>query len=303
MWMWAQEERSRHQDIGARIIGFFDHDYPPLLRLISQPPPVIFTRGDLAPLLSPLTHHRSQNAHTSHLVNAYVAIVGTRKPSQRGLRRTYDATYALLQAQSNTKGASGTVISGLALGVDGAAHRATLELGGYTAAVLGHGLDQCYPKEHQALADHIISSRGALISEQPLGTSPHPYCLVARDRIQSGLSAGVMITETGPKGGSLHTARFALKQSRVVCLPRDHRAHLSRVTELNDPAYRDQVIWIGDDVELSSALDVITQRSLKLCAQAQDLYEIVKSLPQVTYAHALHGQDSIDLNQQLSLFK
>jgi hypothetical protein len=63
------------------------------------------------------------------------------------------------------------------------------------------------------------------------------------------------------------------------------------------------VIWIGDDVELSSALDVITQRSLKLCAQAQDLYEIVKSLPQVTYAHALHGQDSIDLNQQLSLFK
>jgi len=178
--------------LGARLVRWTDADYPPNLKQIADPPPYLIARGLL-------------EANDT----ACVAVVGTRAASEAGLRMAQRLGFELA--------AHGfVVVSGLARGVDGAAHRGALEAGGRTIAVLGCGIDVAYPPEHRGLADTIIEGRGAILSELPLGTAPLPENFPSRNRILSGLSLGVVIVEAAEKSGSLITARMALEQDRQV---------------------------------------------------------------------------------------
>jgi len=143
------------------------------------------------------------------LVKPCVAIVGSRKVSTYGRQVT-----AQLAAELSAAGV--VVISGLAIGVDGIAHRAVLEAGGLTIAVLPSGLDAIYPRNHRGLAQQIISRGGALVTEYPPGTPTYPANFIARNRIAAGLSDAVVITEAAERSGTLSTARFALEQGREL---------------------------------------------------------------------------------------
>src|ERR1700689_4444784 len=178
--------------LGARLVRWTDADYPPNLKQIADPPPYLIARGLL-----------EANDPAS------VAVVGAPAASEAGLRMAQRLGFELA--------AHGfVVVSGLARGVDGAAHRGALEAGGRTIAVLGCGIDVAYPPEHRGLADAIVEGRGAILSELPLGTAPLTENFPSRNRILSGLSLGVVIVEAAEKSGSLITARMALEQNRQV---------------------------------------------------------------------------------------
>jgi len=176
---------------GARVLTWESADYPHLLREIPDPPPVLYVKGTL----------------TEEDVWA-VAVVGTRRASVYGREVTRRLTSAL--ARSGI-----TIVSGLARGIDSEAHRAALEAGGRTIAVLGCGIDQVYPQEHHKLAQQIIA-HGALISDYPVGTPPEGRNFPPRNRIISGLSLGVLITEAGMRSGARITADYAAEQGRDV---------------------------------------------------------------------------------------
>lgn len=165
--------------------------YPPQLAQIADPPLTLLVQGDTGLLQAP-----------------QLAIVGSRNASPGG-RETAFALAAALAA-------AGLVItSGLAEGVDGAAHRGALAGQGKTVAVLGTGPDRAYPRQHASLADKVWR-QGALVSEQPVGTPPRSFNFPRRNRIISGLSLGVLVVEAGPQSGSLITARLAADQGREV---------------------------------------------------------------------------------------
>jgi DNA processing protein len=181
--------RSARQAIAP--IAWSEAAYPLALATIADPPPVLWTRG-----------------HVDALSAAAVAIVGSRAASP----------YALSVAEqlAHDLAARGlVVVSGLARGVDSAAHRGALAAGGVTVAVLGSGVDVMYPPEHAALAAEI-DRRGAVISELVPGTAPAQFFFPLRNRIISGLSRAVVVIEAGEKSGSLITARCALEQGRDV---------------------------------------------------------------------------------------
>ncbi len=138
-----------------------------------------------------------------------VAIVGTRKPSSYGREVTHRLAYDLAR-----KGV--VIVSGMALGIDGIAHRGALEAGGTTIAVLGNGLPDFYPRTHRQLGEDIIDNRGAVLSEYDPGMPAMLHHFLARNRIVSGLSDAVLITEAAARSGSLNTARHALEQGREV---------------------------------------------------------------------------------------
>jgi len=138
-----------------------------------------------------------------------VAIVGTRKPTSYGKEVTFKLAYDLAR-----KGI--TVVSGLALGVDAIAHKATLEAGGTTIAVLANGVDHIYPTANTHLADDIIKSGGAIISEYPPGTPARDFQFLARNRIVSGIADAVIVTEAASRSGTLATVAHALDQNKEV---------------------------------------------------------------------------------------
>ena len=195
----VREQLYEYGQSGVSVLSYFDDAYPPLLRQIPDPPPVLYVRGDLGPVSD----------------SRAVAVVGTREPSQFGTTAANQLTRALSNA-------GWVIVSGLAKGIDTLAHQTTLEAGGRTVAILGCGLDRIYPRENTALAEAILASGGALISELPFGAQPIARNLVQRDRLQSGMSAAVVIAQTGIKGGTLHTARFAAEQRRQVFCPEPH---------------------------------------------------------------------------------
>jgi DNA processing protein len=138
-----------------------------------------------------------------------VAVVGTRKPTAYGKEVTHRLAYDLAK-----KGV--VIVSGLALGVDGIAHRAALEAGGTTVAVLANGLPEIAPSSHRDLADNIVKAGGAIISEYEPGTSARPFQFLERNRIVSGLSDAIIITEAATRSGTLSTAAHALEQGKDV---------------------------------------------------------------------------------------
>ncbi len=188
----ANAEIERLEQLGANVITIEDEDYPPLLREIYDPPIALYVRGDLKRACD----------------RPCLAIVGSRRCSSYGVNAA--------QSLSRDLAANGlTIVSGLARGIDAAAHRGALEAGGLTIAVVGTGLEKTYPKEHKKLEDEIVAS-GAVISEFPLGTPPLPKNFPYRNRILSGLCVGVMVVEAAEHSGSLITARLAYEQGREV---------------------------------------------------------------------------------------
>ncbi len=187
-----QEIIKLSQQHNIQIISKDSIYYPKCLLKISDPPVLLHVKGNI-----------------DILKKDCIAIVGTRKPSEFG--RNHAKEIGGIFAKEGY-----VVVSGLAEGIDSAAHMGALEAKGLTVAVLAHGLDMIYPSKNKQLAETILNNNGALISEYPLRTRIFRNYFVERDRIQSGLSLGVFVIETGVKGGTMHTVKFCEKQKRVL---------------------------------------------------------------------------------------
>ena len=177
---------------GLHCLIYDDPLYPRLLREIPRPPPLLFVRGDPTCLSLP-----------------QLAIVGSRSPSGGGIENAERFAHYLAERGF-------AITSGLALGIDAAAHRGALRANGKTIAVMGTGIDLVYPSRHRQLAQEIIDSGGALVSEFPLGTASHACNFPQRNRIISGLSGGTLVVEAAVQSGSLITASYALQHDREV---------------------------------------------------------------------------------------
>lgn len=187
----VDQQLERAAQMEATLITPWDGRFPRPLRQIYDPPALLWMRGTL------ISSDRKA-----------IAIVGTRRCTEYGRRQAYRFARALTERGF-------TIVSGLAYGVDGAAHRGALEAGGRTVAVLGSGVNRIYPAKHTSLAQDIID-QGAVLSEFPLDAAPDAPNFPARNRIISGLSAGTLVVESHAEGGSLITARLAVEQNREV---------------------------------------------------------------------------------------
>ena len=177
---------------GCTLLASTDPAYPELLRRSPDAPAVLYVRGNAQALLEP-----------------QIAIVGSRNPTAggRATAREFATTFARLGL---------TITSGLALGIDAAAHQAALDVGGLTVGVLGTGLENFYPQRNRRLAEAMMASGSAVLSEFPLDAGPAPSNFPRRNRIISGLSLGVLVVEASVASGSLITARLAAEQGREV---------------------------------------------------------------------------------------
>lgn len=198
---WGEKRRIEGKEIGIEelrnrgieLLSMDSSNYPKRLKEIYDPPYLLYVRGELKPE-----------------DDFAIAVVGSRKMSRYGLEAVQSLVPPLVQAGL-------TIVSGLALGVDAAAHRTALDYGGRTAAVLASGVDKITPTANDQLAKDIIKNgEGAVISEYPLGTDPQPFYFPVRNRIISGLSFGVLVIEAAEESGALITARCALDQGREV---------------------------------------------------------------------------------------
>jgi DNA protecting protein DprA len=176
----------------VEIFSKFDNGFPALLKEIPNSPLLLHVKGN-----------------TSILHDTCIAVVGTRNPTSFGEGKAFEVGEDLANEGY-------TIVSGLATGVDAAAHTGALNANGHTIAVLAHGLQMIYPAANKALAQKILKKNGALVSEYPWNATLEPWKLVQRDRIQSGLSRGVFVIETGIKGGTMHTVDFCIKQKRLL---------------------------------------------------------------------------------------
>lgn len=188
--LFVEKELERELKLNAKIIEYNSDIYPVALKLIKNPPPVLYIKGEL---------------HTSIKT---LAVVGTRKATTYGLKVSYDIGFELGQRKV-------TVVSGLAYGIDSRAHRGALDAKGKTYAVLGCGVDIAYPKQNKRLKEEI-EENGAVISEFPFSTKPLNTNFPVRNRIISALSDGVIVVEAPEKSGSLITVDYALDQGKEV---------------------------------------------------------------------------------------
>ncbi len=187
----ADRALERAERIGARVLAYGEALYPAALRILRDPPPVLFAMGDLEQLRAPC-----------------VAIVGTRRATSYGERVTTELAGALARAGA-------TIVSGMARGIDGVAHRAALAAGGRTAAVLGTGVDVAYPAAHRALHEEICA-RGVVLSEELPGDRANAGSFPKRNRIIAALAAVTIVVEAPKRSGALLTAERALELQHVV---------------------------------------------------------------------------------------
>lgn len=221
-------EESMKQDI--KIVTFLDEEYPKRLKNISDPPTVLYYKGNIDCL-------NEMNA---------VAIIGTREPTEYGIKiaKNLGASFGKRNY---------VVVSGLALGCDTYGHMGCLDENGKTVAVMPCGLDTIYPAKNKPLAKEILEKGGCLISEYPIKTRVFKNFFVERDRLQSGLSDGVLVVETGEKGGTLHTVGYALEYKRVLaCYNHPSRYLTESKTFGNQKLIReDKAVSISNDDELA----------------------------------------------------
>ena len=231
-------------EAGISILTWDNPAYPRLLRKIDSSPPVLYMRGRL-----------------DEADEWALAVVGTRQASSYGRESTRRLVTPLVQLGV-------TVVSGLALGIDGEAHLAALEAGGRTLAVLASGVDVIYPPEHRRLAERI-QQNGALLSEYPLGTPPDRKNFPPRNRIISGLSRGVLVVEAAAKSGALITARFAAEQGRdVFAVPGSilTKRHLGTNTLISDGA-----------TPVLTPEDVVRELQLGMLPQKQEARQVIEA--------------------------
>jgi DNA processing protein len=188
----AEDEMKRVTEAGGLVLTPEDEAYPERLREIYDPPAVLWIRGDVRLLARP-----------------GIAVVGTRQPSP------YGAGMAELLSRDLANRRL-VILSGMARGVDTAAHKGAIEAGGKTVAVWGTGIDVIYPKENKKLAEQIVATGGTIVSEYRLGTFPAPQNFPIRNRILSGMSVGVLVIEAAEYSGTRITARCAMEQNRDV---------------------------------------------------------------------------------------
>ena len=191
----ADTSLARLGSLGVEVVTLEDADYPPLLAATELPPPVLFVRGSREALGG----------------TRAVAVVGTRRPTDAGRGVASRISGAIAR-----RGAA--VVSGLAVGIDGAAHAAAIGVSGTTVAVIGGGHDVAVPRPHRALADRIVESGGAVVSEHAPGTPPAKGTFPRRNRVISGLSEATIVVEAGRRSGALITAGWALEQGRECFL-------------------------------------------------------------------------------------
>jgi DNA processing protein len=224
----AQDVDRQARASGVRLVGWDDRDYPPLLRRIYDPPPVLYVRGSLVVDEGPRG----------------IAIVGARKAAPAGVE--------LSRFMARDLAAAGvTVVSGLARGIDGAAHRGALEAGGRTVAILGSGLDQLYPPEHAPLAAKI-AGQGAVVTEFPFGVPPFPQHFPRRNRLIAGWTRGVVVVEAAAKSGALSTARVALEEGREVLAVPGHPGHTGSVG--TNQLIRDGAVLVRDAQDVAQEM-------------------------------------------------
>lgn len=190
-WQQVEQDLQWLQAADRFVLTLADPRYPPLLKEIADPPPLLFVQGDV-----------------DCLAQWQLAIVGSRNPSHAGQDSAFE--FARYLASGGLQ-----ICSGLADGIDAAAHKGALAGGGKTIAVVGTGLDRVYPAKNRDLA-HQIAAQGAIVSEFPLGTPPLAENFPRRNRIISGLSLGTLVVEAALRSGSLITARMAMEQGREV---------------------------------------------------------------------------------------
>jgi DNA processing protein len=225
------EDRKRLEKSAGRLVTWFDDEYPTLLREVPDPPVILFARG------------RALRAP------AAVAIVGSRTASRNGLEVARRLASGLARAGV-------AVVSGLARGVDSAAHEGSIDAGGETAAVLGCGIDVVYPKENERLLDRLLAA-GTAFSEFPPGTPPRPYNFPVRNRILAGMSSMTVVVEAREKSGSLITARLAAEYGRDVgAVP---GSVLYPGTAGSNALLKDGAILVRDEADVLSELESVTR--------------------------------------------
>jgi DNA processing protein len=265
-----EAEMEKLNKLKINLITLDDDDYPPLLKQIYDPPFTLFYKGTLNSIQDEFC----------------LAVVGSRKFSSYGRQVTQNIVSNL--AQNGI-----TIVSGLALGIDSLAHQATLEAKGRTIAVMGCGLDQIYPAVHYGLAQKILESFGALISEYPPGTRPSKFTFPMRNRIISGLSLGTLIVEAGQKSGSLITAKTALDQNReVFAVPGNIYSLTSQGTN--------QLIQEGAKM-ITSANDILETLNLKQAIAQIESRQILPDSPEEAKILSHLSQEPIQVDKLIQL--
>ena len=242
-WLRIAEHLEESAEVGVRAIDYFDALYPDRLRRTPDPPAVLFVKGAIEALHSPCA----------------LAVVGTREPTAYGVEVARRSAEAAVEFGFS-------IVSGLAHGCDTYGHEGCVDRNGVGIAVLAHGLDRVYPVASRPLADRLLENGGCLVSEYPNGVTPMRTAFAERDRIQSGLSDGVLVIETDIKGGTMHTVRFARDQHRpLACIEHPMKWRLEEKTRGNQKLIADRIaVAIPDRTALVKFLENLSATAGRL---------------------------------------
>lgn len=260
------------------ISTIVDQDYPTLLRDTPDPPALVFHTGDIA--------------CAAHIC---IAVVGSRRAAPSSMAVAHDLAFALARAGV-------VVVSGLAHGVDGAAHRGALAAEGLTIAVLGGGLDRPYPAAHRALF-HAVRTRGVVLSEYPPGMPPRPAHFPQRNRLISGMSRAVVVIEAAERSGSLGTARQALEQGRdVLVVP---GTVVGGRFAGSHALIRDGAVLVESATDVLAALEIAVPPASEHATNAEEPLLAVLSSEPTTIDALVHstGMDAQEIRRRLMIWE